>query len=69
MKVKSSLWRITSAHFLERARLYPLDAAIADARRDVGIFDNLVTMFEQLAQHFWSSMSLPTSVALATVVP
>jgi Cytochrome bd terminal oxidase subunit I len=69
MKVKSSLWRITPVHFLERARLYPLDASIADARRDGEMFDNLVRMFEKLLQHFWSSMSLPTSVALATVVP
>jgi hypothetical protein len=57
MKVESSLWRITSTHFLERARLYGLAAAIAEARRDVAMFRDLATMFEQLAQHFWSSTS------------
>jgi len=33
------------------------------------MFRDLATMFEQLAQHFWSSVPLPISVALATVVP
>jgi Epoxide hydrolase N terminus len=65
MKVENSL---TPAHFLERARLYPLAAAIADAQRDAAMFRNLTTMFEQLAQHPWSSVPVPTSVVLPTVL-
>jgi hypothetical protein len=62
MKVENSL---TPA----RAKLYRPAAAITAARRDVATFYNLATMFQQLAQHFWSTMPLPTSLALATVVP
>ena len=69
MRVEGSRWRFRPAHFFERARLYRLNAAIADAQRDAAMFRNLAKMFEQLAQHSWSSVLVPTSAVLPTVVP
>jgi hypothetical protein len=49
MKFKGPPQRFTPAHFRERAREYRLAAALADARRDVAMFDDLAIMFERQA--------------------
>jgi hypothetical protein len=49
MKFKTPPQRFTPLHFCERAREYRLTAALADARRDVVMFDDLAIMFERQA--------------------
>ena len=49
MKVASPSSQVTSAHFRQRAIHYRLAAAVSDTRRDVEMFLDLATMFEQLS--------------------
>jgi hypothetical protein len=49
MKLKQPPQRVTPIHFRERAREYRLAAALADARRDAAMFDDLAMMFERPA--------------------
>ena len=52
MKVDSPSSQVTSAHFRQRAIHYRLAAAVSDTRRDVEMFLDLATMFEQLSAQF-----------------
>jgi hypothetical protein len=47
MNLKNPPQRVTPVHFRERAREYRLAAALADARRDIAMFDHLAIMFER----------------------
>lgn len=49
MKLKHPPQRVTPIYFRVRAREYRLAAALADARRDAAMFDDLAMMFERLA--------------------
>jgi hypothetical protein len=52
-QVKMSLpAQVTSADFRKRAKHYRLAAALADIPRDAAMFDELASMFEQIARRF-----------------
>jgi len=52
MKVASPSSAVTSVHLRQRAIHYRLAAAVSDAPRDVEMFLDLATMFEQLSTQF-----------------
>jgi hypothetical protein len=52
MNVARPAWQITPFHLRERARLYRFAAALADARGEMAMFQDLAVSFDQLAWQF-----------------
>jgi len=59
-QIKKSSWlRVTSDDFRERAKYYRFAAALSDAPRDAAMFNDLATMFDEIADDFGRAEAKP----------
>jgi hypothetical protein len=70
MNIEAAVWLVTPFHLRERARQYRFAAALANAREDTVMFQDLAMSFEQLARQFGqakarSQIALSKSIGVA----